>query len=61
MKHYKAYPQYKDSGVQWIGAIPKHWKVVPIKRFTKLNTGRTSESGKDIIYIGLEDVESGTG
>lgn len=21
------YPEYKDSGIEWIGEIPKHWKV----------------------------------
>lgn len=26
---------YKDSGVEWIGAIPKEWKVMPLKYITK--------------------------
>jgi type I restriction enzyme S subunit len=25
----KPYPEYKDSGVQWLGEIPAHWKVLP--------------------------------
>lgn len=29
------YESYKDSGVQWIGEIPMHWKCVKIKRFLK--------------------------
>ncbi|MGI2014498.1 hypothetical protein [Shewanella oncorhynchi] len=61
MSHYKAYPEYKDSEIQWIEDIPSHWKIIPIKRFAKLNKARTSESGEKIIYIGLEDVESGSG
>lgn len=61
MSYYKAYPEYKDSDVQWIGKIPKHWKIIPIKRFTKLNTTRTSVTSDNITYIGLEDVESGSG
>lgn len=28
----KAYPEYKDSGVEWIGEIPSHWDNSPIKR-----------------------------
>lgn len=24
---YPAYPEYKDSGVQWLGRVPKHWVV----------------------------------
>ena len=23
----KRYPEYKESGVEWIGGIPKHWKI----------------------------------
>lgn len=26
------YSEYKDSGVQWLGEIPSHWKTVPFKR-----------------------------
>lgn len=26
------YPKYKDSGVEWLGAIPSHWQTLPIKR-----------------------------
>ena len=22
------YPAYKDSGVEWLGEIPEHWKVI---------------------------------
>jgi type I restriction enzyme S subunit len=25
----KPYPEYKDSGVEWIGKIPNHWQVMP--------------------------------
>jgi type I restriction enzyme S subunit len=27
MSHYKPYPAYKDSGVEWIGEVPEHWQV----------------------------------
>lgn len=27
MAKYKAYPEYKDSGVEWLGAIPSHWQL----------------------------------
>ncbi len=23
----KAYPEYKDSGVPWLGKVPKHWEI----------------------------------
>ena len=27
---WKAYPEYKDSGIEWLGEIPEHWEI---KRF----------------------------
>lgn len=27
MSHYKPYPVYKDSGVEWLGQVPAHWDV----------------------------------
>ncbi|BCW92318.1 MAG: hypothetical protein KatS3mg007_0212 [Thermoanaerobaculum sp.] len=31
-RRFKPYPAYKDSGVQWLGEIPAHWEVKPLKR-----------------------------
>ena len=28
----KPYPTYKDSGVEWLGGVPEHWEVVPLRR-----------------------------
>ena len=29
------YPKHKDSGVEWIGEVPEHWNVAPIRSFAK--------------------------
>jgi type I restriction enzyme S subunit len=29
---WKLYSAYKDSGVEWLGQIPKHWKIEKLKR-----------------------------
>ncbi len=34
----KKYPTYKPSGVEWIGEVPDHWKVVKFYFITKLMT-----------------------
>ncbi len=31
MSHYKPYPAYRDSGVEWIGQVPEHWARASIK------------------------------
>ncbi len=28
---WRAYPKYKDSGVEWLGEIPKHWTTDRLK------------------------------
>jgi type I restriction enzyme S subunit len=28
----KPYPAYQDSGVPWLGQVPEHWEVMPVKR-----------------------------
>jgi len=32
MAKYKAYPEYKDSGVEWLGKIPEYWNILTGKR-----------------------------
>lgn len=39
MSHYKPYPAYKDSGVEWIGKVPEHWDVAPFKWHIERNDG----------------------
>ena len=31
----------KDSGVEWIGEMPRHWKIAKIKNYCQLKTGVT--------------------
>ncbi len=61
MSHYKPYPAYKDSGVEWIGEVPEYWSVVRIKRAAQIATDRCNIIPAGLPYIGLEDVESGSG
>lgn len=35
----KPYPAYKDSGVEWLGQVPEHWEVVPLKRLAWFKSG----------------------
>ena len=35
------YSEYKDSGVKWLGEIPSHWEVMPLKSFIKFEKGKT--------------------
>lgn len=61
MSHYKPYPAYRPSGVEWIGDVPSTWEIARIKHTASLRTDRCTDSPEGSQYIGLEDVESGTG
>ena len=54
----KRYDEYKDSGVEWIGEVPSHWEVVPLKRAITINNGcdykhvQVEEDGYPVIGSG---------
>lgn len=35
MSDYKPYAAYKDSGVEWLGRVPEHWQLMPLKRLVR--------------------------
>ena len=41
----------KDSGVEWLGEVPEHWEVKPLKHLANIQTGMAK--GKDV-----DDVET---
>ena len=41
---YPKYPKYKDSGIEWIGEIPKHWKIEKIKFVADVIMGQSPPS-----------------
>lgn len=50
MAKYKAYPEYKDSGVEWLGEIPGHWKTMSISRlFSRIK--RTGYIEKELLSV----------
>ncbi|EOS75906.1 hypothetical protein C819_01981 [Lachnospiraceae bacterium 10-1] len=56
--------EMKDSGIEWIGEIPKEWKLVPIKYIASYNDETLSEntnSEYEFDYIEIGSVEYGKG
>ena len=47
------YKEYKDSGVKWIGEIPKHWNVTKVSRLYNIQLGKmlqpTKQNENDIL------------
>ena len=46
---FRRYPEYKESGVEWIGEIPRHWNLSMLKYMARLVYGDTltSENRED--------------
>ena len=39
----------KDSGIEWIGRIPKHWEIHPMKRLAlRIGSGKTPLGGAEV-------------
>ena len=49
---YKAYPEYHDSGVKWLGDYPAHWKLWPCRSLVS-NRMDKNEGAKDQNYLSL--------
>ncbi len=41
---YKQYPNYKDSGIEWLGEIPAHWEVKRLKFVAHIEAGQSPPS-----------------
>lgn len=60
----KQYPEYKDSGVEWLGEVPGHWRIKRLKHFAKFSGGGTpSRDNKDywngdIPWVSPKDMKS---
>lgn len=46
MAMYKAYPEYKDSGIEWLGDIPTHWICTQIKYGYDITLGKMLQKNK---------------
>ena len=59
---FRPYPEYRDSGVEWLGEIPAHWEATALKRQFRVVNGSTPKSGEpdnwdgDIPWVTPEDL-----
>ncbi|MDH0051355.1 restriction endonuclease subunit S [Comamonas terrigena] len=55
---FQRYPEYKDSGVEWLGKVPAHWNVKRLKQNLRLLTEKTDRRTNP---VALENIESWSG
>ena len=47
----------KDSGITWIGKIPRHWKIEKLKRVSKIRKQKSYYNKNKDIFISLENLK----
>lgn len=54
------YPAYKDSGIEWIGKIPKHWEIKRLKYGARINPSRPANLTENMqcVFIPMEAVNA---
>jgi len=66
-EHSQSYEKYKDSGVEWLGEIPKHWDIKKIKYLAEIYNGDSlneslkrkyeSDDPHNLAYISSKDIK----
>ena len=58
---FRPYPEYKDSGVEWLGEIPAHWEVTRLRAtVTGCQNGVWGEEADevhDLVYVRVADFD----
>ena len=45
-RRFRPYPEYRDSGVEWLGKIPTHWKVIRLKTMASVQLSNVDKKSK---------------
>jgi type I restriction enzyme S subunit len=58
------YASYQESGLEWLGNLPSHWDVKPMKAVTSCNDEVLTEATAadyELEYVEISDVQAGEG
>ncbi len=68
LSKYKTYPEYKDSGIEWLGDIPTVWNISRVKELLTLERSLVGEKSSDYQLLSLtlkgvilRDISNGEG
>ena len=62
MTRFEPYPAYKDSRVEWLGDVPEHWVLTPLKHFALLNPRKSDFAGDTeqlCSFVPMEKLKTG--
>lgn len=58
------YERYKESGAEWLGEVPQHWDVKPVKSISTCNDEVLAESTAadyEMEYLEISGIQAGQG
>ena len=64
LRRFQPYPEYKDSGVEWLGDIPASWEMRRLKHSASINDdalGEDTAPERAIEYVDIGSVAAGVG
>lgn len=57
---YQMYPEYRDSGIEWLGEIPAHWDTVRLKLLCEINPGKfglsNAPADMEVSFLPMENI-----
>ena len=59
-RRFRRYPEYKDSGIEWVGEIPAHWEVMRLgfnATFVVPMRDKPEDLSGDVPWIRIEDFD----
>lgn len=59
-----SYPEYKPSGVEWLGEVPGHWAELPLKNVASYNDDvidEATDADHEILYVDISSVDRAVG
>jgi type I restriction enzyme S subunit len=56
----KSYPNYKDSGIKWLGSIPENWEIIKGKHLYQILSGyaprQVNLKSEGLCYFKVDDL-----
>lgn len=56
LNKYQAYPEYRDSGVEWLGEIPAHWNINRLGHFFEERREKVSDKDFQALSVTMQGI-----
>ena len=53
---YQAYPEYKNSGTEWLGKVPSHWEIKRLGSFFEERREKVSDKDYEPLSVTMQGI-----